>query len=80
MKNLLFIFVCTLFFSCKGNGQDPAPINDAPNPETIAPIPDSNFVFSGNYKDLLTLELASRISGFEPAKGKRNPHPKRHDW
>ena len=69
MKNLLILAICIILFSCKGNGQatDPEPKNDTPNPEVVAPNSDSNFVFSGNYEDLLTLELASRISGFEPS-------------
>lgn len=40
-------------------------------PEEIVPNPDNNFVFSGNYDDLLTLELASRITGFETLKARK---------
>ena len=73
MKKILFLTICISLFSCKGNGQptDSAPNNDASNPEAIVPIPDNNFVFSGNYDDLLTLELASRITGFEPSKANK---------
>ncbi|OBX24989.1 hypothetical protein LX77_03360 [Gelidibacter algens] len=64
MKNYFYVsvFVC-LLFSCKGNGQNTnaSSKNDRPNPE-------SNFVFSGDYNDLLTLEMASQITGFEASK------------
>ncbi|CAH8285000.1 hypothetical protein EV196_101134 [Mariniflexile fucanivorans] len=76
MKNLLFLAICIVLFSCKGNGQptDPAPKNDDPSPEALVPNPKTDFVFSGDYEDLLTLELASRITGFEPSKAnKMNP-------
>ena len=40
----------------------------------MTPKSENHFVFSGNYDDLLTLELASRITGFEPSKAKKmNP-------
>lgn len=73
MKNLLLLAICIILFSCKGNGQatDPEPKNDTPNPETMTPNPDSDYEFSGNYDDLLTLELASRISGFEPSRARK---------
>lgn len=65
MKKYLYLSVLvSLLISCKGNAQDPAPINDAPDPE-------NNFVFSGDYNDLLTLELASRITGFEPSRARK---------
>jgi hypothetical protein len=62
-----------VLYSSKGNGQpnDPYTKNDKPNPETLAPNTDSNFVFSGDYDDLLTLEMASKISGFEPSKARK---------
>lgn len=72
MKKLLFTTILTLFlFSCKGNGPNPAPINNTPNPEKIVPNPDPNSEFSGDYDDLLTLELASRITGFEPSLARK---------
>ena len=71
MKNLLVLGIGIVLLSCKGNGQDPAPKNDTPNPEMTIPIPESDFEFSGNYDELLTLELASRISGFEPSRARK---------
>ncbi|WP_417370689.1 hypothetical protein [Gelidibacter japonicus] len=67
MKKYIYVSIfIALFFSCKGNGQTTEPIsnNDSPNP-------DSNFVFSGDYDDLLTLEMASRITGFDASKAKK---------
>lgn len=57
------IFIA-LLFSCKGNGQtsDPRLNNVEPNPD---------FVFSGDYDDLLTLEMASRITGFDSSKAQK---------
>ncbi|MCM4171964.1 hypothetical protein DHD32_10760 [Arenibacter sp. TNZ] len=72
MKNILVLCIGIVLFSCKGNGQDPAPKNDTPNPEMATPIPENNFVFSGNYEDLLTLEVASRITGFESSKSEKS--------
>ena len=45
--------------------------NNNPKLETLLPNPDSNFVFSGDYDDLLTLEMASRITDFEPSKARK---------
>jgi len=39
--------------------------------KTLSAIPESDFVFSGDYNDFLTLELASRISGFEPSRARK---------
>ncbi|WP_047414243.1 hypothetical protein [Cellulophaga sp. Hel_I_12] len=46
-------------------------INNKKQLKTLLAIPESDFVFSGDYNDLLTLELASRISGFEPFLGRK---------
>lgn len=76
MKYLLVLTIWVLLFSCQDNGQPtvPKPNSVQPNPDTSTPEPEYNFVFSGDYNDLLTLELASRISGFEPsAANKMNP-------
>jgi len=64
MKKYLALCIVVLFLSCKGNGQSPDPNETVPDSE-----PD--FVFSGYYDDLLTLELASRISGFEPSSARK---------
>ena len=59
----IFIFIA-LLFSCKGNGQTPDPIS------THAEL-NPDFVFSGDYGNLLTLEMASRITGFDASKAKK---------
>lgn len=74
MKRLLITTVITLLlFSCKGNGQNPN--NDAKNDDSnavsTAPISHNELMFNGDYEDLLTLEMASRITGFEPSKARR---------
>ena len=73
MKNILVLCIGIVFLSCKGNGQTPEPAgkNDSPNPKSIAPTTDTNFMFSGDYNELLTLELASRITGFESSNAKK---------
>ncbi len=61
---LVYIFVFALvLFSCKGNGQtnELEAKNDTDNPP-------ANYVFSGDYNDLLTLEMASQITGFDASK------------
>lgn len=68
MKKCIYLSVfVSLLFSCKGNGQTTAP-------EITTPKPNSDFVFSGDYNDLLTLELASIITGFEASKAEKM-HP-----
>lgn len=59
----IFIFIA-LLFSCKGNGQTPDPIS------THAEL-NPDFVFSGDYGNLLTLEMASRITGFDASKANK---------
>ena len=73
MKNILVLCIGIVLLSCKGNGQSPEPAgkNDIPNPDSTMPTPDTNFVFSGDYNELLTLELASRITGFESSKAEK---------
>ena len=46
-------------------------INNKLKLKTLWAIPENDFVFSGDYNDLLTLELASRISGFEPSLARK---------
>ncbi|MBJ7881506.1 hypothetical protein [Gelidibacter salicanalis] len=67
MKSYLYVFMLIgLLISCKGNGQttDIVSTTDVTNPE-------GNFVFSGDYNDLLSLEMASRITGFYPSKAQK---------
>jgi hypothetical protein len=65
MKKCIYLSLfVSLLFSCKGNGQTAAP-------EITTPKPSSDFVFSGDYNDLLTLELASIITGFEASKAEK---------
>jgi len=73
MKNILVLCIGIVLLSCKGNGQTPEPAgkNDSPNPKSIAPTTDTNFMFNGDYNELLTLELASRITGFESSNAKK---------
>ena len=58
----LLVFFCLLFL-CKVNGQptDAVTQNDKSH---LA----SSFVFSGDYNDLLTLGMASQITGFDSSK------------
>tara|TARA_R110002012_G_scaffold320402_2_gene543951 strand:+ start:61616 stop:62368 length:753 start_codon:yes stop_codon:yes gene_type:complete len=39
--------------------------------KTRSAISENDFVFSGDYRDLLTLELASKIAGFEPSRARK---------
>ena len=73
MKNILVLCIGIVLLSCKGNGQTPEPAgkNDSPNPKSKAPTTDTNLMFSGDYNELLTLELASRITGFESSNAKK---------
>lgn len=73
MKNLLFSAICLFLFSCKGNGQysNPIPKNEETIQEDVVRNSDNNYLFGGDYNDLLTLELASRITGFESSKAKK---------
>jgi hypothetical protein len=64
MKNLLLLAICIMLFSCKGNGQ-------ATDSETTTPNTKSDLVFSGDYNELLTLDLASRMTGFDPLKANK---------
>ncbi len=63
MKNILFLFSWLLLFSCNGNGQttDPRLNNNA----------NSNFIFNGDYDTLLTLEMATVITGFDAANANK---------
>lgn len=72
MKKLLYIAVfALLLFSCRGNGQSSHSIINQDNSEDGVSDSDNQEVFSGDYNDLLTLELASRITGFEPSKARK---------
>lgn len=61
MKKYMYLSLfVSLLFSCNSNGQatDSQSKNNTSNPS-------SNFVFSGDYNDLLTLQMASQITGFD---------------
>jgi hypothetical protein len=67
MKNHVYASVFVfLLFSFKGNGQNTDAISKN-NPTNL----ESNFVFSGDYNDLLTLEMASKIAGFDASKASK---------
>ena len=69
MKRLLYTSVfALLLFSFKGNDQNTNPVTISADSENVSSIPEKQVVFNGDYEDLLTLELASRITGFDPAK------------
>ncbi|MDW5290223.1 hypothetical protein [Formosa sp. PL04] len=59
---LIYMF---LLFSCKGHGQTTDSVRENENSN------QESFVFSGDYNDLLTLEMASEISGFEASKASK---------
>lgn len=72
MRKLLYISVFgLLLFSCKGNGQSTNAVAKHDNVKGVVSDSDNQEVFSGDYNDLLTLELASRITGFEPSKARK---------
>lgn len=72
MKKLLYIAVfALLLFSCRDNRQSSHSIINQDNSEDGVSDSDNQEVFSGDYNDLLTLELASRITGFEPSKARK---------
>ncbi|TXE09062.1 hypothetical protein ES711_03765 [Gelidibacter salicanalis] len=55
-----------MLFSCKGNGQ-----STEIGLKNNAIEADSNVPFSGDYNDLLTLELASQITSFDPEQAQK---------
>ncbi len=65
MKNILFLAICLSLFSCKDSKQ-------ANNSYAITQNTKSNVVFSGGYEDLLTLEIASKITGFDPSTARKS--------
>ncbi len=65
MKNILFLAICLSLFSCKDNSQ----VNKS---NVLSQNTESNVVLSGDYEDLLTLEIASKITGFEPSKARKS--------
>lgn len=78
MRKLLYISVLgLLLFSCKGNGQSTNAVAKHDNVKGVVSDSDNQEVFSGDYNDLLTLELASRITGFEPSKARKTHALKR---
>ncbi|QFZ54784.1 hypothetical protein FEZ18_08220 [Oceanihabitans sp. IOP_32] len=78
MRKLLYISVfALLLFSCKGNGQSTNAVAKHDNVKGVVSDSDNQEVFSGDYNDLLTLELASRITGFEPSKARKTHALKR---
>ncbi|HEY9170020.1 MAG TPA: hypothetical protein VIN72_11075 [Lutibacter sp.] len=65
MKNILFLAICLSLFSCKDKEQ-------VSKSNAISENTKKNVVFSGDYEDLLTLEIASKITGFEPSKARKS--------
>lgn len=75
MKKLVYTSVFVLLlFSCKGNGQNTNPLTNNDDSEDVAVTPENLSTFSGEYDDLLTLEMASKITGFDASKANKM-HP-----
>jgi len=60
-----------LIISCKENGQNTQALTNNDDSEEVVSNLENRLTFSGNYDDLLTLERASRITGFEPSKARK---------
>jgi hypothetical protein len=72
MKKLMLTTVfALLLFSCKGNGQTTNTITNDDNSEEVASTKENHAMFSGDYDDLLTIEMAAKISGFEPSEARK---------
>jgi len=65
MKNILFLAICLSLFSCKDNVQ-------ANKSNVISQNTGNNILLSKDYEDLLTLEIASKITGFDPSKARKS--------
>jgi hypothetical protein len=65
MKNLLFLAICLSLFSCKDTKQ----VNKS---DTLSQNIENNVLLDMDYEDLLTLEIASKITGFEPSKARKS--------
>ncbi len=72
MKKLLYTSVFVLLlFSCKGNGQNTNALTNNDSSEDVATKSENRVTFSGDYDDLLTLEMASQITGFDASKARK---------
>lgn len=72
MKKFKYLSICMLLIiSCKENGQNTKPLTNNDDSEETAATPEKPNTFNGDYDDLLTLEMASRITGFEPSKARK---------
>lgn len=65
MKNFLILTVYILLFSCKGNGQNTNPLKSNDISDVAISDTENQVVFSGDYNDLLTLKMASQITGLD---------------
>ena len=74
MKYYVILFFCIVLFSSKGNAQNTNPLDNNDDLEETLSESENQGGFSGDYNDLLTLEMASRITGFEASKAKKM-HP-----
>lgn len=71
MKRLFYLSVFALFiFSFKGFGQSTSPVAKSDDSQNFGLDSEEVVVFGRDYKDLLTLELATRITGFDSSKVK----------
>ncbi len=75
MKKLVYTSVFVLLlFSCKGNGQNTNPLTNNDVVEDVAATMENPSTFSGDYEDLLTIEMVSKITGFDASKAAKM-HP-----
>ncbi|MDD3720988.1 MAG: hypothetical protein PHW92_00675 [Lutibacter sp.] len=65
IKKILFLAICLLLFSCKDKEQ-------TNKSNVISQNTKNNVVFSGDYEELLTIEIASKITRFEPSKARKS--------
>lgn len=65
MKNILFLAICLSLFSFKENKQ----VNKS-NAKFLNT--ENNTLFNRDYQDLLTLEIASKVTGFDPSKARKS--------
>lgn len=71
MKNISMLSVFMLLFSCKGNGQNTNPLTANDDLEAAVLTSENQLEFSGDYNDLLTLEMASQIAGLDASKANK---------
>ena len=72
MKKQQYVSICMLMIiSCKKNGQNTSSFPNNDDSEEVFSNSKNDATFSGEYADLLTSDMASRITGFEGSKIKK---------